>query len=169
MLRVFTDFFFHGSGIYHHVSGKGEGLPCVEVIGHAEADRCWICKNSWGAGWGDAGFFRIGDGVCGIDGEFPFHFATSTVLPAHRGWSGWVPLGAPPGGFQGAPPVISRNSAVCNIHVRGSDKALWQRAWFNNAWYEWGRHNDGGVPASEPAPGSMAPNHQHVCVTVRVR
>ena len=81
-----------------------------------------------------------------------------------KGWSGWFALGAPPVGFQGAPAVISRNGSVCNIYVRGGDNALWQKAWFNNAWHDWGRHNDGGVLASEPAPGSMGPNHEHVFV-----
>ena len=60
--------------------------------------------------------------------------------------------------------MISRNGSVCNIYVRGGDNALWQKAWFNNAWHDWGRHNDGGVLASEPAPGSMGPNHEHVFV-----
>ena len=83
---------------------------------------------------------------------------------ANSGWSGWFALGAPPGGFIGAPSVVSRNGSVCNIYVRGADNALWQRAWFNNAWHPWGRHNDGGVLASEPAPGSMGPNHEHVFV-----
>ncbi|MDO9708671.1 C1 family peptidase [Paracraurococcus lichenis] len=164
ILHVFNDFFSYGGGVYHHVSGTEAGLHCVEVIGYSEADRCWICKNSWGPGWGDAGFFRIAYGECGIDTEFPFFWGTGTVLPVHRGWSNWVPLGAPAGGFTGAPSVISRNSTVCNIYVRGSDNALWQKAWFNNAWHDWGRHNDGGVLASEPALGSMGPNHEHVFI-----
>jgi hypothetical protein len=80
------------------------------------------------------------------------------------GWSGWVALGAPPGGFNGAPAVISRNNAVCNIYVRGNDNALWQKAFWNGAWHGWGRHNDGGVLASEPALDSMGPDHEHVFV-----
>jgi len=139
VLHVFNDFFSYGAGIYHHVAGTEAGLHCVEVVGYSESDRCWICKNFWG--WGDGGFFRIAYGECGIDTEFPFFFGTGVVLPTHRGWSGWVPLGAPAAGFIDAPAVASRNSAVCNIYVRGGDNALWQKGWFNNAWHDWRRHD----------------------------
>jgi C1A family cysteine protease len=44
----------------------------VEVIGFSDLAGCWICKNSWGSGWGDAGFFRIAYGQCGIDSTYPF-------------------------------------------------------------------------------------------------
>ena len=81
-----------------------------------------------------------------------------------HGWSGWVGLGAPPGGFSGGPAVISRNGTVCNIYVRGNDNSLWQKGWFNNSWHDWSRHNDGGVLASDPAVGSMGPDHEHVFV-----
>ena len=80
------------------------------------------------------------------------------------GWSGWFNLGGPPGGYTAGPATISRNGSVCNIYVRGADNALWQRAWYNNSWHPWARHNDGGVLASEPALGSMGPDHEHVFV-----
>jgi hypothetical protein len=60
--------------------------------------------------------------------------------------------------------VISRNNSVANVYVRGNDGALWQRAWAGNTWHGWGRHDDGGVLASEPAVGSMGPDHEHVFV-----
>ena len=96
-----------------------------------------------------------------IDGQDQ---AFAAVVYPKTGWSRWVPLGVPAGGFSGAPAVISRNGSVCNIYVRGADNALWQKAWFNNAWHDWARHNDGGVLASEPALGSMGPDHEHVFV-----
>src|SRR5258707_6413537 len=61
---VYDDFFAYGSGVYHHVTGGLAGGHCVEVIGYSEAEQCWICKNSWGPGWGSAGFFKIGYGEC---------------------------------------------------------------------------------------------------------
>jgi len=83
---------------------------------------------------------------------------------AAGGWSGWFNLGRPSVGFTGGPATISRNKDVCNIYVWGTDNALWQRDYYNNQWHDWGRHNDGGVLASEPALGSMGPDHEHVFV-----
>src|SRR5262245_57006101 len=80
------------------------------------------------------------------------------------GWSGWIPLGAPPVGFVGAPSTVARNPGACNLYVCGGDNALWQRGWWDNQWHDWARHDDGGVLASEPAPGSLGPDHEHVFV-----
>ena len=99
--------------------------------------------------------------VRGTDGAVWHKYWTGS-----SGWQGWFNLGAPPGGFAGAPSAISRNSSFCNIYVRGNDNALWQRSWDGPAgrWHGWGRHNDGAVLASEPAVDSMGPNHEHVFV-----
>ncbi|HEX7077870.1 MAG TPA: C1 family peptidase [Candidatus Eisenbacteria bacterium] len=64
---VYDDFFSYRSGVYHHVTGGLAGGHCVCCVGYDDTQRCWICKNSWGAGWGDSGFFRIAYGDCGID------------------------------------------------------------------------------------------------------
>jgi hypothetical protein len=80
------------------------------------------------------------------------------------GWSGWTAHGAPGGNFLHPPAVISRNNSVCNIYVCGTDKALWQKAFFDGRWHDWGRHDDGGVLESEPALGSMGSEHEHVFV-----
>jgi C1A family cysteine protease len=64
-LSIYEDFRFYKSGIYRHVSGAYEGGHCVCCVGYCEdgGDKYWICKNSWG----DAGFFKIAYGECGID------------------------------------------------------------------------------------------------------
>jgi len=64
---VFDDFFSYRSGVYRHVTGELAGGHCVVIIGYDDAESCWICKNSWGEGWGDNGFFRIGYGECEIE------------------------------------------------------------------------------------------------------
>lgn len=64
---VYDDFYQYRSGIYRHVAGALLGGHCVSVVGYDDNGRFWICKNSWGAGWGESGFFRIAYGEVGID------------------------------------------------------------------------------------------------------
>jgi C1A family cysteine protease len=64
---VFQDFFSYGGGVYRHVSGAQAGGHCVSLVGFDDSQGCWIGKNSWGTGWGEQGFFRIGYGQCGIE------------------------------------------------------------------------------------------------------
>jgi C1A family cysteine protease len=64
---VYQDFFSYKSGIYKHVSGDQAGGHCVTIVGYNDNPGYWICKNSWGTGWGEQGFFCIAYGECGID------------------------------------------------------------------------------------------------------
>jgi hypothetical protein len=65
---VYDDFFSYVSGVYSPTSGaQYVGGHCICVVGYSDTERCWICKNSWGPGWGDQGYFKIAYGVCGID------------------------------------------------------------------------------------------------------
>jgi C1A family cysteine protease len=61
------DFFSYGGGVYHQVSGQIAGGHCVSLVGFDDNLGCWIAKNSWGTGWGEAGFFRIAYGQCAIE------------------------------------------------------------------------------------------------------
>jgi len=72
VFEVYQDFFSYSSGVYSHVWGSLAGLHCVEVIGFDDANSFWICKNSWGTGWGENGFFCIAYGQCNIDANYPF-------------------------------------------------------------------------------------------------
>ena len=69
-MAVYSDFFSYSSGIYQHVAGGLAGYHCVAVVGYNDTDGCWICKNSWGTGWGENGWFRIAYGECGIQDVF---------------------------------------------------------------------------------------------------
>jgi C1A family cysteine protease len=64
---VYQDFFNYKDGIYKHVSGGEAGGHCVTIVGYNDNPGYWICKNSWGTGWGMQGFFNIAYGQCGID------------------------------------------------------------------------------------------------------
>jgi hypothetical protein len=86
--QVFEDFDNYHGGVYHHVMGNLRGGHAVMVIGYSDTEQCWICRNSWGTGFGDpgrtdgtgGGFFKIGYGECSIDGE-AFHGAHGVVPP----------------------------------------------------------------------------------------
>ena len=75
--KVYEDFDSYGGGVYRHVSGKLRGGHAVLVIGYSDPEQAWICRNSWGTGFGGAaradgtggGFFKIGYGECSIDDE----------------------------------------------------------------------------------------------------
>jgi C1A family cysteine protease len=64
---VYQDFFAYKSGIYKHVSGNQVGGHCISIVGYDDGGGFWICKNSWGTGWGESGFFCIAYGECGIE------------------------------------------------------------------------------------------------------
>lgn len=75
---VYQDFFAYKGGIYKHVTGGVAGGHCISVVGYNDAERYWICKNSWGKNFGEEnpydkgtpkekGYFRIAYGQCGID------------------------------------------------------------------------------------------------------
>jgi C1A family cysteine protease len=71
-MRVFSDFYSYGSGIYKQATGSFEGLHAVAVVGYSDPEGCWIVKNSWDDDWGENGYVRMAYGECGIDSEFPF-------------------------------------------------------------------------------------------------
>jgi C1A family cysteine protease len=64
---VYEDFWAYTGGVYQHTSGANEGGHCVACVGFDDTKHAWLCKNSWGTGWGEGGFFWIGYGQCGID------------------------------------------------------------------------------------------------------
>jgi C1A family cysteine protease len=64
---VYDDFNHYRSGVYKHVSGSDMGGHAVACIGYSDSLGAWLCKNSWGSGWGMDGYFWIGYGECGID------------------------------------------------------------------------------------------------------
>ena len=65
--NVYQDFFSYKSGVYRHVTGNLAGGHCVVLVGYDDGQACWIARNSWGNGWGDGGYFKIGYGQCGIE------------------------------------------------------------------------------------------------------
>ncbi|CAL6045745.1 Cathepsin_B [Hexamita inflata] len=68
---VYLDFQMYMGGIYSHKYGPNMGGHAVEFVGYGEENgvKYWTVKNSWGAHWGEKGYFRIvrGTNECGIE------------------------------------------------------------------------------------------------------
>jgi C1A family cysteine protease len=80
-MAVYQDFFSYVGGVYRHTQGELAGYHSVGVVGYSEIEQAWICKNSWGADWGDAGWFLIGYGEAGMDTQFAM-YGVEDVIPA---------------------------------------------------------------------------------------
>jgi C1A family cysteine protease len=72
-LAIYSDFYNYTGGVYRQTSNTLEGYHAVSCVGYDDGQQCWIVKNSWGPGFGEAGYFRIGYGECGIDTDFAFY------------------------------------------------------------------------------------------------
>jgi len=57
---------FDGNGIYR-CSDDNDVNHAVVITGYNETDDYWIVKNSWGSGWIDEGYFKVGYGECAIE------------------------------------------------------------------------------------------------------
>jgi len=84
-MAVYEDFWDYESGVYEYVNGGLEGYHCVSVVGFDDTNECWICKNSWGTGWGENGWFKIKYRECGIDDVFGMW---NLVAPSNDGDDG---------------------------------------------------------------------------------
>jgi C1A family cysteine protease len=89
-MAVYRDFMSYTGGVYRPTSSDLAGYHAICVVGYSEADQAWSCKNSWGTDWGEAGWFRIGYGECGMDDRFAMYGVEAISLPSPE------PPGPPP-------------------------------------------------------------------------
>jgi len=67
-LQIYEDFMFYSNGIYSHNTGKLLGNHAIKIVGYGTSTvnnvqtSYWICANSWGITWGNAGYFWIEKG-----------------------------------------------------------------------------------------------------------
>jgi hypothetical protein len=84
---VYQDFDNYAGGVYKHVTGKVRGGHAVLVVGYDDNQGAWICRNSWGTGFGGtakadgtgAGFFMIAYGDSNIGDTF--HACHGVIVP----------------------------------------------------------------------------------------
>jgi subtilisin family serine protease/Leucine-rich repeat (LRR) protein/C1A family cysteine protease len=77
--------YFDSNNIYRCTNDGGVNHGVV-IVGYNETGGYWIVRNSWGTGWGDGGYFRVGYGEC--------HIGTDNYLsyPTHADWTFMVYL-----------------------------------------------------------------------------
>ncbi len=86
-MDVYADFFNYRTGIYSYVSGAYQGGHAILIVGYDDALQCFKAKNSWGTGWGEAGYFRIAYSAVGN----PVYFGEFTIA-----YNGAAPQPPPP-------------------------------------------------------------------------
>jgi C1A family cysteine protease len=69
---VFDDFKNYKNGVYKPTSDKQVGRHAIALVGYDDDGKFWICKNSWGAKWGENGWFKMAYDQCGIGSKIPF-------------------------------------------------------------------------------------------------
>ncbi len=64
-MDVYEDFYSYSDGVYEYTTGDKLGGHAIILIGYKDTPGYYgggyfICKNSWGTDWGEAGFFKVG-------------------------------------------------------------------------------------------------------------
>ena len=77
VITIYDDFLLYTSGVYHPTSLISAGSHTIRIIGYGTdpvQGAFWYCANTWGALWGEKGFFRIRRGLndCNIESTFYF-------------------------------------------------------------------------------------------------
>jgi len=79
---VYSDFSGYTGGVYEHPGSDPDPMNhVVAIVGYDDAQNCWICKNSWGTGWGEDGWFKIAYGDCKIGQEIIYFDYTAQIGP----------------------------------------------------------------------------------------
>jgi C1A family cysteine protease len=86
-MDVYADFFSYSGGVYSYVSGAYQGGHAILIVGYDDATQSFRAKNSWGTGWGEAGFFQIAYSAVGN----PVYFGEFTIA-----YNGAAPQPPPP-------------------------------------------------------------------------
>jgi C1A family cysteine protease len=119
---VYESFFDYSSGVYRP-SGNYVGGHCISVIGYDDSIQAWLCKNSWGASWGENGYFWIAYGVCGIDASMWAITAFSKIFK----YPGLTLEGSVRYDSGVNPSVALNASGAIEVHKSQGNNGMWYR------------------------------------------
>jgi len=68
---VHQSFMSYTGGVYHNLGWIDPvvGGHCITVVDFSDDLKAWKCRNSWGTGWGENGYFWIAYGEGAIEAE----------------------------------------------------------------------------------------------------
>jgi hypothetical protein len=142
-MGIYTDFRYYTGGVYSRAWGSFEDGHFVVLYGWDDVNNCWLAKNSWGTGWGEAGpdgssgWFRVAIGTNGIGLGDEIHWLTPGALPnlVHITPSGWTYA------------VVPRNNDTATWTSCSITPALTGNK--DSTWINFAFTNDGGFVARD--------------------
>ncbi|NWH03823.1 C1 family peptidase [Desulfobacter latus] len=130
-MKVYDDFWDYSGGIYTRTSSVEEGGHFVNIVGWGTSGGVdyWICKNSWGTGWGVNGYFYIRRGTNESRIEEAAYWLTPQNLPnlndsTPTGWD--YPI-VP----RGNNTATTTNATVTSTLPGNSNATYWNVNWKN--------------------------------------
>jgi C1A family cysteine protease len=79
-MEIYEDFYYYyRSGVYSYTGGGYIGGHAILIVGYDDNRQCFICKNSWGSGWGESGYFRIAYSQVTRYGTYNYIFASYNI------------------------------------------------------------------------------------------
>jgi C1A family cysteine protease len=76
-MMVDSSFMSYAGGVYSSSSCTTAVNHAMTIVGYDSSNRYWIVLNSWGAGWGQAGYSYVrmtGDGTPGMCGIYQYNY-----------------------------------------------------------------------------------------------
>lgn len=76
IIAVNKNFMLYKNGVFNDNTCESArtGLHAITLNGYSRSGRYWILRNSWGSGWGESGYFRLGKGSYGVCGLYKYGF-----------------------------------------------------------------------------------------------
>jgi C1A family cysteine protease len=122
---VYWDFQAYGpsSGVYICNPASGiDGGHCVMIVGYDDSKKAWLMRNSWGTGWGMAGYCWFGYGQCGIDSNVKLGIPGGDTNP-----DPWTKRRAHAGNFiESGNGTLHRNFETWSLGPAGAIRHYWR-------------------------------------------
>ncbi|NIA09776.1 MAG: PKD domain-containing protein [Nitrospiraceae bacterium] len=141
--EVFEDFYYDypnesrwPDNIYYYQDGDSLGWHCIAVVGYNDNPGYWICKNSWGSGWGLNGYFKIKYGECSLEDNIAYidYQKTGNAPPSQP---------SRPSGPTHVNASVSYNYTTSTTDPEG-DKVQYQFSWGDGSFSSWSPLVDSG-------------------------